>query len=305
MLTLLISAVYFFWRRSKLDLLYFFSSLAYLILIFGIYFPHFTQLGYQYQNSHGLLSDINLANFYNTSNKRQVFAVSLGWFGLLPFFSPLTLIPFLGDLFSYFVIGNNIAAADGLFMHYRVTLAPLLLWSTIFAIARFKWLNKSYIGVYLIVLLLFFQYSLHLPLSYLTKGWFWQQQPAVKNINKLITSLPPNASVVSQNNITPHLTHRHEIFTLWPDRKNFKTNSPCDKKSCNWLTWRAGQPQLLIVDTSSNWDIRHFLADRNQYIDGLTNMEKAGVIKKKEEIGNAVIYKIEYKKLASLSSKPL
>jgi len=177
-------------------------------------------------------------------------------------------------------------------MHYRVTLAPLLMWSTILTIAKIKFLNKYYTAIYLLICIFIVQYMLHLPLSYLGKNWFWYEQPAVKNINALIHYLPPNASVVSQNNITPHIDHRNEIFTLWPEQKIFTKNSPCKQKVCNWLMWKSTTPRYLIVDTSSNWDIRHFLANRSDFIDGLRNLEKEGYIKKDKQIDNAVIYTI-------------
>jgi hypothetical protein len=103
---------------------------------------------------------------------------------------------------------------------------------------------------------------------------------------------PPHASVVSQNNITPHLSHRKDIFTLWPGKKTFIKDSPCGQKICNWLTW-YGRQSYLIVDTSPNWDIRHYLANREDYIDGLKNVEKAGVIKRYKQIGSTILYKIQ------------
>ncbi|HSW97848.1 MAG TPA: DUF2079 domain-containing protein [Candidatus Saccharimonadales bacterium] len=296
-LTFLISIVYFIKRRSKQDLIFISLSVLYSFIIFFIYFPHFTKMGYEYASSNGLLGDIDLRNFVNTNNKQQVLLYSLGWYGSLPFLSPLSLIPFIGDLFSYFVIGNNIKEADGLFMHYRVSLDGLLAWSTIVAIAKFKWLNRWYVALYLFVLVLFFQFTLHLPLSYLSKHWFWQQPAAVTNINTLITYLPTDASVVSQNNITPHIDHRKNIFTLWPGTKDFKHNSPCGKETCDWLSWRGGKPTYIIVDTSTDWDIRHLLIDRPVFLKALSNMEKEGEIIKDKQVGNAILYKINYKKL--------
>jgi hypothetical protein len=115
--------------------------------------------------------------------------------------------------------------------------------------------------------------------------------PSVKNINAAINSLPPNASVVAQNNITPHISHRKLIFTLYPTLKDFKENSPCGQPACNWLRW-AGRPTYLIVDTSSDWDARSFLTERKNFVNGLQNMEKEGVIKIFFQKGDAYVYKI-------------
>ncbi|MGI8420270.1 MAG: DUF2079 domain-containing protein [Candidatus Levyibacteriota bacterium] len=292
LLTALISIVYFIKRKNRKDLVFFTFSGIYLFLIFGVYFPHFTKLGYEYESTNGLIGNINLSHFFNTANKREVFFVSFGSFGFLPLLSPFSLLPFLGDLFSYFVVGNNIKEADGIFMHYRVTLAPLITWSTVLAISEIKRLNRNYTALYLLVSLFAVQYFLHLPLSYLTKNWFWNESSAVKNINTLLPYLPPDASVVAQNNITPHLSHRTEIFTLWPEQKKFDKKSPCRHKKCNWLMWKSTSPRYLIVDTSPNWDIRHFLANRPDFIDAIDNLLKEGYIKKDKQIGNATLYTI-------------
>lgn len=79
--------------------------------------------------------------------------------------------------------------------------------------------------------------------------------------------------------------------------QSFKHNSPCGKSTCNWLSWRGGKPEYIIVDTSTNWDIRHYLADRPIFIDGLENMEKYGEINKEKQIGNAMLFRINYKKI--------
>jgi hypothetical protein len=290
-LTFLISLVYFIQTRSKLSLYLMAASLAYLFLIFGIYFPHLVD-GYRYANGGGLFSNItHVQSFYDTPDKQQVIFQTLAWFGFLPLLNPLFLIPAIGDLFNYFVVASHLKAAQGLFMHYRISLAPLMVWATIYTIVKYKWLNNKYIAIYLFFLAVLFQYTLHLPLSYLAKQWFWHEPVSVKNINEIITYLPKDASVVSQNNITPHISQRDLIFTLWPEKKGFPKNSPCGQPTCDWFRW-AGKPEYLIVDSGPDWDIRHLLANREEYIAGLQNMEKSGVIKKYKQKDTATLYKI-------------
>jgi hypothetical protein len=112
-------------------------------------------------------------------------------------------------------------------MHYRIELAPLISWTTIATIAGYKRLNTKIIAVYVIVSSSLVQYLLHLPLSYLTKEWFWNEPKSVKNINQVIAYIPTNAAVVSQNNITPHVSQRDKIFTLWPEKKTFNSLLVC------------------------------------------------------------------------------
>ncbi len=289
--TFLTSIVYFLVSKKKIGLYFTIASFLYLAFTFGIYFPDFVSGGYRFDNPDGLFSNLNPLLMINTTEKLQVYLYTFLSYGFLSILNPLYLIPVFGNLASYFVLGNNVSTAQGLFLQYRIGLAPLMSWATIAAIAKYKWLNKKSVAIYLILCVLTVQYVLHLPLSYLTKQWFWTQPQAVKNIDLLKTYIPKSASLISQNNITPHVSQRYSIFTLWPTLKDFKKNSPCGKVTCNWFRW-AGNPQYLIVDTSIDWDIRHLLVDRKDFIDGINNLEKAKVIKIYQKEKSATLYKI-------------
>jgi len=297
-LLFLVSLTYLFINKNKYHFYFMGVAIAYLIFIFGFYFPHAIVGGYKYQTKDGLLSDINPVYLFNTSDKRDVWLYSFFSFGFIPLLYPVYLIAYVGNLAIYFIFGKGVPGAQGLFLHYRVDLVPLLAFATILTIDKWKkkikWLNTWYVAIYIILCACFVQYALHLPLSYLSKRWFWYQSPAVNNINTVISYLPPNASVASQDNITPHLSHRRAIFTLWPQHQVFTKNSPCGRKKCYWFSW-GGEPQYLIVDTSNDWDIRHFLGDRKEFTLGLKNLEKAGYIKKDKQVGNAILFHVEKK----------
>lgn len=291
-LTFLSSLTLYLKERSKFLGILMINSLFYLLFIYFIYFPHIIQMKYLYANSGGLFSNHNLLSLVNTSEHREVIWYSLLSYGFLPLLSPLYLLATLGDLVTYFMVGSNLSGAQGLFGQYRITLAPFLVWSSIVAIQKVTWLKKWYVALYLVICTLGVQYLLHLPLSYLTKQSFWSEPVAVKNINQIIEQyLPKNASVVSQNNITPHISQRDKIYTLYPEKLAFPSKSPCGQITCNWFRW-YGSPEYLIIDTSTKWDARHLLIDRPVYIDGLSNLEKAGVITKYKQIESAVLYKV-------------
>ena len=290
-MTFLISVVYFISTRRKTGLYFAFLSSIYLLFIFGVYFPFIVEGGYRFKNPDGLFSQVNPLLMINTPEKRDVYLYTFLSYGFLPILSPLYLVPVVGNLVSYFVLGQSVSTAQGLFLHYRIELAPLMSWATIVTIAKFRWLNKKYTALYLIFCALFVQYLLHLPLSYLTKSWFWTQPSGVKHIEMIKENIPSNASIVSQNNIIPHISRRDAIFTLWPEKKTFTKDSPCGSELCDWFRW-AGNPEYLIVDTSTEWDIRHLLTTREEYIQGLANLEKAGVVTRYKEEGTAVLYKV-------------
>lgn len=292
LLTFVISFVYLVSSRDKKMLWFMGISTAYLFSIFYVYFPHFVPGGYPYAGSHGLLSNINPVYLFDAKDKQQVILYSLGWFGLLPLLSPLYLLPFVSDLSHYFIFGRAIVtSADGLFMHYRSSVGLLLILPTIIAVSKYRRLNSKYTGIYLLFFALFFQYYLHLPLSYLSKQWFWKTPPEVKNINAVLKKLPENAPVTAQSNITPHITHRDFIYTLFPNQKDFIKNSPCGKQTCRWFRI-GGNPQYLIVDTGPTWDIRHFLGNREDFISAILNLEENGNIKLLKQNGTTKLYRI-------------
>src|SRR5262249_21008165 len=91
--------------------------------------------------------------------------------------------------------------------------------------------------------------------------------------------------------ITPHISQRDKIYTLYPEKKTFTNTSVCGEKLCDWFRW-DGNPKYLFVDTSDMWDARHLLIDRPLFLKGLTNIEKAGIVARYKEIGTTILYKI-------------
>lgn len=286
----LFCVVYFISTRKKEALFFAIGAAAYLFILFKIVFPAILPKGYSYASSQGLASG-SPTQFFDTSDKRQTLFYTFAWVGFLPIIAPLYILPILGNLASYFILGREYVAAHSIFMHYRVDLTPLLFASVIFSIARYKWLNTKYVAGYLFICLILCQYVLHLPLSYLTKKWFWTQPSGVSAINKLITEVSIKSSVAAQNNIFPHVSQRASISDLWPDERTFTTDSPCGMEHCPWLRW-TNNPDYIIVDLSPEWDIRHLLQQNKEYVLAVTGMEKAGIIKLYRQEGTARIYKV-------------
>ncbi len=292
LLTLLISTIIFITQKNKTSLISAGISVTYLLVIFLIFFPMVLKGGYRFANPHGILSDINIFYFVNTPDKQKAIFYSFASFGFLPLLAPFYLIPFVADLGHYFVLGNAVvSSAQGLFAHYRSSVALLLSWPTIIAISKIKKLNSIGIALYLIVCAFAVQYILHLPLSYLSKSWFWSTPPEVNSINKIVSQISPSATIVTQNNIAVHLAHRDELFTLFPYFRDFKSNSPCKVKTCRWFRV-GGNPQYLLIDTGPSWNILHLLATREDFSEAIGNLEKNGNIKLIKTENTTKLFKI-------------
>ncbi len=294
LLTLLICGIYIFKYRAKQIIWMAVFSLVYLLFIYLVYFPYIVQKEYLYQNHQGLLSNLNPMSMVDSTEKREALFYTFASFGFLPILLPIYLLPAIGDFATYFILASDLTASHGIYMHYRVTLAPLIAWVLVLVLSRYRILNSKYIAAYLIISALVVQYMLHLPLSYLTKSWFWTPASGVVHIDQIKHMLPNNAAVVAQNNIIPHISQRDQIYTLYPEKKKFLLkDSPCGAEICDWFRWE-GKPEFLFVDTSPEWDARHLLIDRESYIKGLENMKAKNIIDEYQIDGSAVLYKINY-----------
>ena len=291
-ITFLVCGVYFLVSRKKSAIYFALASVVYELFIFEVYFNYFVPGGYQFANINGMFANLDPRLMYSTAEKRSVYLYTLLSYGFLPLLNPIYLLPVLGDLASYFILAaTKVSGAQGLFLQYRAELVPLMSWATIATIAKYKWLNTKWVAVYLFVSILAVQYLLHLPLSYLTKKWFWTTPSGVKNINEVLIYLPKDASVVTQDNIIPHISERFNIFTLYPNRKGFVKNSPCGRSACDWFRW-VGEPQYMVVDTSPEWNILHLTQDRSTFLQALHNIEAYHLVTPIKQIGSATLFKI-------------
>jgi len=293
LLTFFISLVNFYYSKWRINLFFMSFSVIYLLLVFFIYFPYLTRDGYRYDNPNGgIKKDLNLLYMLDTKEKKEAIFYSLLHFGFMPLLAPVYLTVAFVDLAHYFVLGHTlVSSAQGIFGHYRSSQALFLAWSTVVAISKYKFLKKWYVGVYLIFFAAVVQYFLHLPLSYLSKSWLWQTPTQIYDVEKVIAELPENAAVVTQVNILPHVSHRDEVYTMFPESREFILNSPCGRKNCAWFRW-GGKPSYLLVDTSNIWDSRHLLTENPNFNEGINNLEKEKVIKLLKRSNTSKLYKI-------------
>lgn len=140
-------------------------------------------------------------------------------FGFLPLIA-FSLIPIIGFQFASRFLDLMHPIRWTIYYHYSAELAVLMSVATIIAagkiIKRFGRSKKIVLILLVLVLVPHFVTNaiLHAPLKNLLKRQFWQNQPWTGD-NKIILSLiPKNASVASQNSLLPHMSHRREIFLL-------------------------------------------------------------------------------------------
>jgi uncharacterized membrane protein len=140
-------------------------------------------------------------------------------FLFLPFFSPLFIlaIPLLAERFLS--ENSTLWTAD---FHYTAVLAPVLVMASVDGLSRITQRIKKVRPRYLIVaascvvLLLNLILLPQFPLWNLTHRTHWQLNDSDLAGRRALALIPPNASVITQGPITPHLTHRRNVYVLHP-----------------------------------------------------------------------------------------
>ena len=161
--------------------------------------------------------------FTDAQEKMTTFLTIAGSFGFLSFFSPAILLalPMLGEQFL-----SNRWSTYHLGYHYASPSTVPLLFAAIFgilAIIKYKSLVKYADQLKMILplgILLFgliYNFSFDTPIHYSLLHKFFKTPTGLsssfnKEISNVFKTIPPNASITTQDSIAPHLTHRTIIL---------------------------------------------------------------------------------------------
>ena len=86
----------------------------------------------------------------------------------------------------------------------------------------------------------------------------------------MIASIPKKTSLATQQNLVPHLSHRKEIYIVYPKKHDKKDNCI----NCWWIT--------------------QILSSNEGFQEAIINMENAGKIEILKKINDTNLYKINY-----------
>jgi len=246
---------------------------------------HFSNTGFQYWPEINL-SPLKIAiDFFNTQEKRQVWLYSLSWFSFLSLLSPGAVLAVLVDLAQYFVTGKEFARMWSPFMHHRAILAPFLLLGVLDALEllKKKRIKPQTVSILLVIISLGLQYFFHFPLNKLSKPIYWKNEVWMDDNQALFKTIPQDASIATQQSLIPHLSHRREIYLVWPRKHNN-----------DWWLDFGGNPQYLVVDLHPYQWLTQLLESNENFEAAVKNMEKAGKITLEREINFAKLYRINY-----------
>ncbi|MDO8582950.1 MAG: DUF2079 domain-containing protein [bacterium] len=287
--------IYMF-KKEYRKLSIFFISFGFLdSLISSRIIALFSPVGFQYWPEISLNPIKTLVNFFDSPEKRQVWFYSLSWFSFLPLLSPGSIMAVVLDLSQYFVTGSGFSGMWSPFMHHRAILAPFLLLGVLDVLIFLKKrrISPELISIFLVIVSLSLQFVFHFPLNKLSKSAYWKTEQWMIDNKAIIKIIPTNASIASQQSLVPHISHRKEIYMIWPKIHDFSDKTVCGKKSCWWLDF-GGKPEYLFVDLHPNQWVTQLLETNENFESAVSNMEKTGEIKLVKEVNYARLYKVIY-----------
>jgi len=251
---------------------------------------HFSPIGYEYSP---VINSTNLfTGFFDKPEKLTVWLYSLTSFMFLPLLSPGSIIAAALDLSQYFITGQALARMWSPFTHHRIILATIFAIGTIDALVFLK--NKKikikYVAIALFIFAVIQQYYYHFPLNKLSKPIYFKSSKWMSDNSKMFSQLSEDVPIATHQSLVPHLSHRKEIYLVWP-RKTTDPRKCIDQKECWWLDF-AGKPEYLLVDVHEGSSITQLLESRENFNSAIENMEKAKKIKIWKESGDSKVYKI-------------
>jgi len=221
-------------------------SIVWFFTTTKVFIPFFSHRPYLYTPQIPSSTAEIIKNFFNPPVKRRLILNSLLSFGFIPLASIIGMLPIIGELAIRLIPTVSLFQSYTLAMHYNVYLGIYLALATIYGLINIKKIfrNKK-TAEYILALCLFLSSVFTArkitssPVNLAINPVFWKELLNRNESLQVINSIPKKGTVMSQNNILPHLVVRdEEIYFLKKDYKNYK-------------------PQFIIFDLTPNQNINN------------------------------------------------
>jgi hypothetical protein len=145
--------------------------------------------------------------------KIQTLFLSLTSFGFLPLLYPPAWPLILQDLATRF-LDKDFTLRWGLSLHYSAQLSVILAFSSVMVLNTYK-KYTTFLSIALIIIAIYLhQFKLHGPLGLSYNPAFYAHTKNFTFLDGLIARVPKGASVMTMNNIAPHLIHTNTVYLL-------------------------------------------------------------------------------------------
>lgn len=255
-------------RRKVIGTLMIFSLLYFLIIGF-VLTPYISGKPYLYSPVLPQKPLEFITNFFNLPVKRKLLFDSMASFGFLPIVSGFFILPIIGELSMRLVPTYIHSQSFTLGMHYNVYLGAFLAIASIKTLSSIKQPRdcpiqiQNVVSVLLIIISLFVAKKItNPPVILISNSIFWNQWDVRAEVFKEIAYVPVSGSVMSQNNILPHLLGRRDkVFLLS-------------------LEYRKYNPDLIIFDLSPGQNINNYYSGEINSVDQVNQLRERLLIDK-------------------------
>ena len=238
-----------------------------------------------------------VTQLFDSPEKREVLLYSLSSFSFLSIFSIGSMLAVFMDLGQYFLTGESFMRMWSPFTHHRAILDIFLLVGAADTLLflKSKKVNITYVVGGMLLISLFLQFYFHFPLNKLTKPEFLRSESWMRDNQDGLSRIPKDASVAAQQSLVPHLSHRKEIYLIYPRKHTFE-QSVCSQRECWWLDF-GGKPEYLIIDTHDGAWLTMLLADVKDFREAVNSMENSKAIQLVYRKNETKIYRVNMKEL--------
>ncbi len=256
------------WRKFSFHLII--LSIIWGIVAIKLLIPYFSGGIFQYEVVFSWDKLNIIADLFDSEMKRSVVFDSLFAFGLLPIVNPAFWFVIIQDFLVRFLSGRV-----SLGLHYSAMLGSIMAIASIYSfslIIKVRDIRRHFYLVPIILILTSFflyRFVMHGPLALSYHPQFYSHTGDFKFLDSLLSKIPKNATVMTQNNLASHLTHQKKIWVL-------KDNYEVYKADYIIMDLRSGQsannffptknPKEILKKLIADPDYSSMFNNKNQYI---------------------------------------
>lgn len=233
----------------KIGFLTCFISLIWGFLSIKIIISYFSQSGYQYTESFSLDPTVVLSNLgSNLPIKINTVFYSFLSFGFLPIFAPSFWLTIIQDFLLRFYSPFGLTRIN-LGLHYSVLLSAIMGVSSVFGLnfLKSKIQNRLFTNILVLLLILnafiLYRFIFHAPFGLAYNNAFYNHTKDFVFLDNLVSKVPKNASVMTQNNLAVRFTHQ-QAWLLRTDYKKFN-------------------PDYIVIDARLGQNPNNFFGENN------------------------------------------
>jgi len=194
-------------------------SIAWGLVTTQVIIPYFYGRRYFYTPTWDTNPFMVISTLFDDPIKRKTVLFSLLSFGFFPILYPPAWPLILQDIAARFM-QKDFSLRWGLGLHYSAQMAVILAFSSVMGLARVEKRIRSVLWkcagiIFLVAFSLYLhQFKLHGPLGLSYNPAFYAHSKDFRFLDDLLSRIPKGSTVMTMNNLAPHMIHTHAVYLL-------------------------------------------------------------------------------------------